>query len=212
MTPEYLLTSLIIILLPGTGVVYTIAYGLGVGWRASMIAAFGCTLGIIPHVAASVTGLAALLHASALAFQAVKYLGVAYLLVMAWGIWRDEGVLQVASTRTSSGAGKIILDGLLLNILNPKLSLFFLSLPAAVRSGEHAERIPAHAGAGRHLHGTDLRSVPWLRRLCRGHATPRHQPAAAAAVAPAIVCRRVCCARAKPGDRRSLGAHAALAT
>ncbi|HCL67291.1 MAG TPA: LysE family translocator [Rhizobium sp.] len=127
MTPEYLLTSLIIILLPGTGVVYTIAYGLGVGWRASMIAAFGCTLGIIPHVAASVTGLAALLHASALAFQAVKYLGVAYLLVMAWGIWRDEGVLQVASTRTSSGAGKIILDGLLLNILNPKLSLFFLA-------------------------------------------------------------------------------------
>ncbi len=127
MTPEYLVTSLIIILLPGTGVIYTIAYGLGAGWRASVIAAFGCTLGIIPHVAASITGLAALLHASALAFQAVKYLGVAYLLTMAWGIWRDEGVLQVSSARASSGAGKIMLDGLLLNILNPKLSLFFLA-------------------------------------------------------------------------------------
>ncbi len=135
MSPEYVLTSLIIILLPGTGVIYTIAYGLGAGWRASVIAAFGCTLGIIPHVAASVTGLAALLHASALAFQAVKYLGVAYLLVMAWGIWRDESVIQVTSARMSSGPSKIILDGLLLNILNPKLSLFFLAfLPQFVPS------------------------------------------------------------------------------
>lgn len=135
MTPEYLVTSLIIILLPGTGVIYTIAYGLGAGWRASVIAAFGCTLGIIPHVAASVTGLAALLHASALAFQTVKYLGVAYLLVMAWGIWRDESVIQVTSARASSGAGRIIVDGVLLNILNPKLSLFFLAfLPQFVPS------------------------------------------------------------------------------
>ena len=127
MTPEYLMTSLIIILLPGTGVIYTIAYGLGAGWRASVMAALGCTLGIIPHVAASVTGLAALLHASALAFQAVKYLGVAYLLFMAWGIWRDDRVLAIASARAPSGAGKIVVDGVLLNILNPKLSLFFLA-------------------------------------------------------------------------------------
>lgn len=135
MTPEYLLTSLIIILLPGTGVIYTIAYGLGAGWRASVIAAVGCTLGIVPHIAASITGLAALLHASALAFQAVKYLGVAYLLVMAWGIWRDESMLQVTSARASLGAGRIIVDGLLLNILNPKLSLFFLAfLPQFVPS------------------------------------------------------------------------------
>ena len=127
MTPEYLLTSLVVILLPGTGVLYTLAYGLGKGWRASVLAALGCTLGIVPHVGASVAGLAALLHASALAFQVVKYLGVAYLLYMAWGVLRDGGALQVSEGGASIPASRIVANGFLLNILNPKLSLFFLA-------------------------------------------------------------------------------------
>ena len=127
MTIEYLATSIVVILLPGTGVLYTLAFGLGSGWRASVLAALGCTLGIVPHIAASVVGLAALLHASALAFQVVKYLGVAYLLYMAWSILRDGGALQVSENRTSATATRIIRNGFLLNILNPKLSLFFLA-------------------------------------------------------------------------------------
>ena len=127
MTPEYLLTSLVVILLPGTGVLYTLAFGLGRGWRASIFAAFGCTLGILPHIGASIVGLAALLHASALAFQIVKYLGVAYLLYMAWSILRDGGALEVSERKTASSATKIVVGGFLLNILNPKLSLFFLA-------------------------------------------------------------------------------------
>ncbi|WP_119169037.1 LysE family translocator [Algihabitans albus] len=127
MTPDYLLTSLIVILLPGTGVLYTLAYGLGQGWRASVLAALGCTLGILPHIAASIAGLAALLHTSALAFQVVKYLGVAYLLYMAWSILRDGGALQVSERTASVSPGKIVVNGLLLNVLNPKLSLFFLA-------------------------------------------------------------------------------------
>ncbi|WP_413991494.1 LysE family translocator [Labrys okinawensis] len=127
MTSDYLLTSLIIILLPGTGVLYTLALGLGQGWKASGIAAFGCTLGILPHIGVSVIGLAALLHASALAFQGIKYLGVAYLLYMAWGVWRDGGALQVEEEGRPIEPLAIIRNGILLNILNPKLSIFFLA-------------------------------------------------------------------------------------
>ncbi len=127
MSPEFLLTSIVVILLPGTGVLYTLAFGLGKGWRASVLAAFGCTLGILPHIAASIAGLAALLHASALAFQVIKYLGVAYLLYMAWSVLRDGGALKISEGDTRISAAKIIANGFLLNILNPKLSLFFLA-------------------------------------------------------------------------------------
>ena len=127
MTLEYLATSIIVILLPGTGVLYTLAFGLGKGWRGSVLAALGCTLGILPHIAASVAGLAALLHTSALAFQLVKYLGVAYLLYMAWEVLRAGGALQVSGRTDTVSPVRIMRDGFLLNILNPKLSLFFLA-------------------------------------------------------------------------------------
>ncbi len=127
MSLEFLITSMIVILLPGTGVIYTLAVGLGRGLKPSIIAAFGCTLGIVPHAFASIVGLAAILHASALAFQIIKYLGVAYLLYMAWSILRDGGALTVEGDRSEAPAGKIIISGILLNLLNPKLSLFFLA-------------------------------------------------------------------------------------
>ena len=127
MSFEYLLTSLIVVLLPGTGVIYTLAWGLGRGARAASWAALGCTFGIVPHIVASIVGLAALLHASALAFQIVKYLGVAYLLYMAWSVLRQSGPLQVAEEKSEPAVLRIVLNGFLLNILNPKLSLFFLA-------------------------------------------------------------------------------------
>lgn len=127
MSIEFFLTSLVVVLLPGTGVLYTLAVGLGQGARSSIYAAFGCTLGIVPHIVASIVGLAALLHASALAFEIVKYLGVAYLMYMAWSIWRDGGALDVKEQKTRSPARRIIISAILLNVLNPKLSLFFLA-------------------------------------------------------------------------------------
>ncbi|MBT7137670.1 MAG: LysE family transporter, partial [Rhodospirillaceae bacterium] len=99
MSIEFFLTSIIVILLPGTGVLYTLAIGLGQGFRPSIAAAFGCTLGILPAATASIIGLAAIFHTSALAFQLVKYLGVAYLFYMAWNIVRDEGILDVSEER-----------------------------------------------------------------------------------------------------------------
>lgn len=136
MSIEYLVTSLIVVLLPGTGVLYTLAIGLGRGFRPSVIAAFGCTLGIVPHMLASIVGLAAILHASALAFQVVKYLGVIYLFYMAWNIVREGGALQVSADRQQVPALRIIRYGVLLNVLNPKLSLFFLAfLPQFIPAG-----------------------------------------------------------------------------
>ncbi len=127
MSIEFLLTSIIVVLLPGTGVLYTLSVGLGRGFKASIAAAFGCTLGILPAAIASIVGLAALLHASALAFQVFKYLGVLYLFYMAWNIARDGGVLDISDEKTENNWLRIIINGILLNILNPKLSLFFLA-------------------------------------------------------------------------------------
>jgi threonine/homoserine/homoserine lactone efflux protein len=134
---EFLVTSLIVIVSPGTGVLYTLAAGLSRGSRASVVAAFGCTLGIIPHMAAAIMGLAALLHASALAFQTLKYLGVAYLLYMAWNALKEHGALRVEKMVGPRSAAQVIVSAILINILNPKLSIFFFAfLPQFVSADE----------------------------------------------------------------------------
>lgn len=124
---EFLITSLVVVLIPGTGVIYTISTGLFLGWRASIAAAAGCTAGIIPHLCASVLGLSAILHMSALAFQAVKFAGAAYLLYLAWAMWRETGGLQFNAPAHRKGLLQIAVRGFLINILNPKLSIFFLA-------------------------------------------------------------------------------------
>ena len=116
MSIEYLLTSIVVILLPGTGVIYTLAVGLGRGLRPSIAAAFGCTLGILPAAIASIVGLAAILHTSALAFQVIKYLGVAYLLYMAWCLLRDGGALDVKQDTMAVSTRQTIFTGILLNV------------------------------------------------------------------------------------------------
>ena len=112
MTLEFLITSLIVVVSPGTGVLYTLAAGLSRGARASIVAAFGCTLGIVPHMAAAITGLAALLHTSALAFQTLKYIGVAYLLYMAWNTLREQGALSVETDMGPRSAARVIVNAM----------------------------------------------------------------------------------------------------
>jgi threonine/homoserine/homoserine lactone efflux protein len=137
MSIEFLITSLIVVASPGTGVLYTLAAGLSRGSRASVVAAFGCTLGIVPHMAAAIMGLAALLHTSALAFQTLKYLGVAYLLYMAWNALREHGALKVEQEVGARSATRVIVHAILINILNPKLSIFFLAfLPQFVSADD----------------------------------------------------------------------------
>jgi len=124
---EFLITSLVVILIPGTGVIYTVSAGLFLGWRASIAAAFGCTAGIIPHLSVSILGLSAILHMSAIAFQVVKFAGVIYLLYLAWSMWRETGAIKFNSPSRKNGLWQIASRGFLINILNPKLSIFFLA-------------------------------------------------------------------------------------
>ena len=159
MSIEFLITSLIVVIAPGTGVIYTLSCGLSRGARASIAAALGCTAGILPHVTAAILGLAALLHTSAVAFQIFKYLGLAYLLYLAWTTLRDKGTLSVQRGEERRAAREIIVRGFLINILNPKLSIFFLAfLP---------QFVPADAAVRQHVISRPL-VMTWLRRAFAG--------------------------------------------
>ena len=137
MSTAFLLTSLIVVASPGTGVLYTLAAGLSRGCRASIVAAFGCTLGILPHIAAAIVGLAALLHTSAIAFQTLKYLGVAYLLYLAWRTLREQRALRVEAGDAGRSSAEVIVSAIAINVLNPKLSIFFVAfLPQFVTAEE----------------------------------------------------------------------------
>jgi len=124
---DFLITSIVVVLIPGTGVIYTVANGLFVGRRASCVAAFGCTLGIIPALLASVLGLAVVFHTSALAFQILKYAGAAYLLYLAWQMWNSKDAIYLQENQQQLSYSRIATKGFMINILNPKLSLFFLA-------------------------------------------------------------------------------------
>ena len=137
MSWSFILTSLIVIAAPGTGVLYTLAAALTRGSRASIAAAFGCTLGIVPHMSAAMLGLAAVLHASALAFATLKWCGVIYLLYMSWQVLRETGALAVNDQITERSNWRVIVTGFLINILNPKLSIFFLAfLPQFISAND----------------------------------------------------------------------------
>lgn len=189
MSTEFLLTSLIVVLMPGTGVIYTLSHGLGGGTRAALAATFGCTLGIVPHMVASIFGIAAVLHTSAMAFQVVKFAGVAYLMYLAWATLKDDTTLTVTDNRKYCSRGKIALQGFLINILNPKLSIFFLAfLPQFVPAPSPAPvldmmmlsgvfmALTAVVFAGYGLSATFMRAhviarpnaMKWFRRLFAG--------------------------------------------
>ncbi len=136
---EFLVTSLVVVLIPGTGVLYTIAAGLFSGKKASVFAAFGCTLGIVPSLMASIMGLAIIIHTSALAFQVIKIIGVAYLLFLSWSMLRSSGSLTLNEGQDKQSLVAVAFKGFLINILNPKLTIFFLAflpqfIPAQVPS------------------------------------------------------------------------------
>jgi len=136
MSLAFWITSLVIVATPGTGALFTIAAGIARGRRASLVAAVGCTLGIVPHLVAAITGAAALLHASGVAFQVLKVLGVLYLLCMAWATWCDHGALTISTDAAPRSSRQVIASAVLVNLLNPKLTIFFFAfLPQFVPAG-----------------------------------------------------------------------------
>ena len=134
MSIEFLVTSLVIVISPGTGVLYTLGAGLCRGARGGVLAAFSCTLGIVPHLAAVLLGVAAILHTSAVLFSAVKYAGMAYLLYMAWQCLNDNGIVAISEGKDTRPRSRVIIEGILVNLLNPKLTIFFVAfLPQFIR-------------------------------------------------------------------------------
>jgi threonine/homoserine/homoserine lactone efflux protein len=148
MSLQFLLTALVVVVAPGTGVIYTLAVGLKQGRRAAVMAALGCTFGILPALFAAVLGLAAILHTSALLFQVIKFAGVAYLLWLAWQMLRDEGGVAVQAETQTHADWAIARRGALINILNPKLSIFFLALLPPFLSGNPATATAEMLGMG----------------------------------------------------------------
>ena len=133
LNPEFLLTSLVVALVPGTGVMYTVSSGLFYGVRASVAAAFGCTLGVVPHLLASILGLSFIFQLSTSVFQGLKFAGALYLLYLAWTLWRKQGALSFGSASLEQNTRQIVVKAVLLNVLNPKLTLFFVAfLPLSV--------------------------------------------------------------------------------
>lgn len=132
---EFLITSLIVVLIPGTGVLFTVSTGLVQGKKASIYAALGCTAGIVPHLLATIFGLAAIMHTSALAFEVLKLAGVLYLFYLAVMTWKDKSGFETQAISTRSSAFSLVTKAFLLNILNPKLTIFFLAfLPQFIAS------------------------------------------------------------------------------
>jgi threonine/homoserine/homoserine lactone efflux protein len=131
MSVEFLLTSLVVVLVPGTGVVYTVSSSIGGGWRRGLFAAIGCTLGIVPHLLAAMLGLSAIMQAGSVVFEVVRWAGVAYLVFMGVSMIREGGALQLddqGDKRASIGSmGVVVRRGILLNLLNPKLTMFFFA-------------------------------------------------------------------------------------
>ncbi|WP_432249711.1 LysE family translocator [Streptomyces sanyensis] len=164
MSIAFLLTALAVVVTPGAGVLYTLAAGLSHGRRAGVVAAFGCTLGILPHLAAAATGLAALLHTSAPAYHAVKYLGAGYLLYMAWTMLRDRGAPAVEERGEPRPAARVVVSAVLLNLLNPKPMMFFVAfLPQFVPLGG-----PGSLGAMLRLGGVFIESPLWIPAASAG--------------------------------------------
>ena len=127
MSIAFLVTAFLVVISPGTGVIYTLSSALSGGGRAAIAAAFGCTLGIVPHLAMALLGLAAIFHTHPIAFEILRYLGIGYLLFMAWQVARETGVPLVAVGAARSALRRIVLRGVLINLLNPKLSIFFFA-------------------------------------------------------------------------------------
>lgn len=137
----FLTTSLVLILVPGPDMIYVVTRGVAQGRKAGLISAAGVCTGICVHTTFAALGLSAVLARSAVAFSAVKYAGAAYLIYLGAKALLGREVLAAPEESTSVprvGSLKLYRQGVVSNILNPKVALFFLAfLPQFVnRSGE----------------------------------------------------------------------------
>ncbi|MGH3391769.1 MAG: LysE family translocator [Actinomadura sp.] len=132
----YVLTATIVLIVPGPAVLYVVSQGVRHGSRAGITAVLGIHVGTLAQLVVAIVGLSWLLVASSLAFTAVKYLGAAYLVylgVRALLSRERAGMVEVGGPKS---ARRLFGEGVLVNLLNPKIALFFLAfLPQFVDPG-----------------------------------------------------------------------------
>ena len=207
MSPEFLLTTLVVVATPGAGVLYTVAAGVSRGWQASLVAAFACTLGIVPHMIAAVTGLAAIMHASAVAFSIIKWLGVAYLLYLAWKTFRDKSVFAVDTEPVKASPWRVIVSGILVNTLNPKLTIFFFAFLPQFVPADSAGAVPLMVYLSAVFMAVTLVGVQRLRGVRRRGAPPGVLPSAHRGVAAPQLRRHLPRACGQAGGADPLSGH-----
>jgi threonine/homoserine/homoserine lactone efflux protein len=116
-----------LIIAPGPDMLYVITRGVTQGRRAGMLSAVGVICGILVHTTAAAFGLTLILHTSAFAFSLIKYLGAIYLIALGVKAWRDKSTFRLQSSRVSVSFHKVFWQGVLSNVLNPKVAIFFLA-------------------------------------------------------------------------------------
>ncbi len=132
----FIAVSWALILSPGPDMIYVITRGMAHGRRAGVLSAVGVVCGILAHTTAAALGLTLILQTSAFAFLFVKFVGAAYLLYLGIKSWRDRGTFHLQTTASMANSSTLFWQGVLSNVLNPKIAIFFLAfLPQFVDQG-----------------------------------------------------------------------------
>jgi threonine/homoserine/homoserine lactone efflux protein len=132
----FMLASLALAVVPGPAVLYIVAQSVDQGRFAGLVSAFGIGVGGLVHVVAATIGLSSLLASSATAFTIVKYAGAAYLIVLGIRRLMTRERVEDEAARVPRSRRRLFVDGVVVNVLNPKTALFFLAfLPQFVEPG-----------------------------------------------------------------------------
>lgn len=123
----FLITSILLTLAPGPDIMYLLAKSLADGTKSGISLAFGLTTGLIFHTTLVIIGVATIIQQSPLAFSILKYTGAIYLLYLAWGAFHSQGNLKLNAVNNTTSFFKLYRRGLIMNVLNPKVLLFFLA-------------------------------------------------------------------------------------
>ena len=120
--------AILLTLAPGPDILFVIAQSVSQGKHAGIATALGLCTGLLVHISAAVLGVSAVIYQSALAFSVVKYAGAVYLLYLAWQAFRERDEGLSFGRQKPMAYASLYKKGIVMNVLNPKVSLFFLAL------------------------------------------------------------------------------------
>lgn len=123
----FVTAAVLLTLMPGPDILFVLTQGMTRGWRAGVVFAAGLCTGLVAHVTAAALGISVLLMSSEAAFMALKFAGAAYLLYLAFKAFRARRENHFPVDAGGGVVGKLYRRGILMNLLNPKVILFFLA-------------------------------------------------------------------------------------